>query len=893
MSAALKIDYLRPSVDKPIEKMIGGLASLFESLKDCVADYFTRLTDKRSTQLDQLRERIVQLKSLVREQESLTVDEWCANYGDPNFLEVVDPKLLSRATASFNKFVDTYPVSDIFCFRLMQDVKNKAKGLESADPEDPLPTVAGLLREHLASTDVSHCGRRLSDIDRLAVGNLLRDARVRRKQKRFENTKEDQYGHLSDVVKFPRDLKTKRPVGSLKRRAVGSVKRKSRPATQSTSCTSLTRKGLDITWPSAEHGFFCLLRGFLTQGGERRRLTTAQLCEYVREWQTQNGLRLQRAGSCWSWISRTDDWSAVTPYALQFLTAENIPPSQNSSSGLVRHSTRRLVCPRPFVDSRPRVHQWSWLMAPPPTGSTVNEDVEVIRAKFNAEAKELADLSAEWVRAPRGLGGLSDAELLASASITASGGGVVSRRKGGNIPTAFVDDQSRDSDDSGRLQILGGYMSDLEYDDDDADADEEEPVSKRDRATHGSGRRRHVSQFGSKTTSALDDSIPLPLCPTTWRLRPFSPEEKRVFQVQENQRFARPWLPFVYHIQDYTAVVGPLRSAPSATDARATSSMLSNGAQARARDHPLLRSDRPIHVSLAEIVRDAVACLPNGEGTRADITTLVQNSGFLLAIVDPRKLQQCVSSALDRLQGEAADPSVYFNAARRVWVYRHRHRTAEEFAELHEARCAVNEAKRSLQRGGDPRMNSLSKFHSTALPSHQHPTPRESSFISSRCTPPTRGRPSVSGGPSHLQRHLGLPRSDFDDDAFSDAHIPDIEELEAEDMMRRVRGDDAFDYSEPSSSYGEDDDEEEEEDYEHSTLNKYDLEALRNDEFIVEPADYMVDDGDYLYPAHYPPASRRVTEFNRHTPSHAPVRCPPPRRPTQDDFFELHRSLRR
>ncbi|KAF6771558.1 hypothetical protein AHF37_09354 [Paragonimus kellicotti] len=480
MSAALQVAYLRPSVEKPIEKTTGGLSSLFESLKDCVADYFTRLTDKRSTQLDRLRERIVQLKSLVREQESLTVDEWCANYGDPHFLEVVDPKLLSRATASFNKF--TYARS-----------------------------VAGLLREHLASTDASHCGRRLSDIDRLAVGNLLRDARVRRKQKRFENTKEDQDGHLPSVVTFPRDLKAKRPVGSLKRRAVGNMKRKNRPATHSTSCTSLTRKGLDITWPSAEHGFFCLLRGFLTQGGERRRLTTAQLCEYVREWQTQNGLRLQRAGSCWSWISRTDDWSAVTPYALQFLTAENIPPSQNSSSGLVRHSTRRLVCPRPFVDSRPRVHQWSWLMAPPPTGSTVNEDVEVIRAMFNAEAKELADLSAEWVRAPRGLGGLSDAELLASASITASGGGVVSRRKGGNVPAAFVDDQSRDSDDSGRLQIQGGYMSDLEYDDDEADADEGEPVSKCDRATRGSGRRRHVSQFGSKTTSALDDSIPLPL----------------------------------------------------------------------------------------------------------------------------------------------------------------------------------------------------------------------------------------------------------------------------------------------------------------------------------------------------------------------------------------------
>ena len=57
-----------------------------------------------------------------------------------------------------------------------------------------------------------------------------------------------------------------------------------------------------------------------------------------------------------------------------------------------------------------------------------------------------------------------------------------------------------------------------------------------------------------------------------------------------------------------------------------------------AREHPLLRPDRPPWVSLSEIVRDAVARLPNGEGTRPEIAMLVQDSAFLVPSFNPKQV---------------------------------------------------------------------------------------------------------------------------------------------------------------------------------------------------------------------------------------------------------------
>ncbi|CAH8663407.1 unnamed protein product [Schistosoma curassoni] len=580
----------------------------------------------------------------------------------------------------------------------------------------------------------------------------------------------------------------------------GSASRKIR-STVSQSFTKHTRRvpGLNAKsekipvdhWPSSENGFFCLLRGFLTHGGVRRRLTTAQICEYVREWQVCNQNRLRTVGRGCSWIDRVEDWSSVTHHALDFLTAESSPES------VIRNSSRRLVCPRPFVSLKPRIHQWCWLLCPP---SEINPkvDQEWIQ-KFELETRELTGLFSDWLRAPRGLGGLTDAVLSITDSLLLSRRNKVKSVKNTN-PSVMEKQYSGGSDGDGDVEdseIDEGQRC-LRIDDCQVESDDGDKKSGDIQKIRRNISSKHSQQSISHEDNRLysDDDIPPPLYPTRWKLRPFSKEEKADFQLQEAERFSHPWSPFVYHIQNYCAVVGPLRSAPSALshDLVLYNSGRNWSGNSKARDHPLLRLDRPMFVSLAEIVRDAVACLPNGEGTRADITTLVQNSGFLLPNVNPRQLQQCVSSALDRLQGETSDPSVYFNNNRRMWIYRHRNRTVEKFAELHEARCAVNETKKIIQRGGSTsvlNINQTVKPTNKLIPdkypeysSKQNNLRHNSSKYSGRYHNHHHSGRHIQSG--YISRDYGYMELNRNYSFIDDDHIPDIEELEAADEFNMM-----------------------------------------------------------------------------------------------------------
>ncbi|KAH8868407.1 Nuclear factor related to kappa-B-binding protein [Schistosoma japonicum] len=580
----------------------------------------------------------------------------------------------------------------------------------------------------------------------------------------------------------------------------GSVLRKGR-SIGSQGCTKNPRRVPPLNaksdavpvnhWPGSENGFFCLLRGFLTHGGERRRLTTAQICEYVREWQICNQSRLRKLGRVYSWIDRVEDWSSVTPYALDFLTAENLPECVN------RLTSRRLVCPRPFVDSKPRIHQWCWLLYPP-AGTNPEVDHEWIR-KFEIETTELASLFSDWFRAPRGLGGLADAVLSISGSSILSGKSKVKLSKSTNSSLrerqcSHGSDNNSDVEDSEldeNERCL--FIDDCQVESDDDYDDDKDSGDRQKNRKKVSSKPPHQSPSHEDSQHYSDDSIPPPLYPTRWKLRPFTNEEKTDFQLQEAERFSHPWSPFVYHIQNYCAVVGPLRSAPSALnhDLITNNSGRNWSGHSKARDHPLLRLDRPMFVSLAEIVRDAVACLPNGEGTRGDITTLVQNSGFLLPNINPRQLQQCVSSALDRLQGETSDPSVYFNNHRRIWIYRHRYRTVDEFAELHEARCAVNETKKIIQRGGNTPVLNVNK---TIKPPNQFIPDKYSEYLGQQNN--SRQNSSRFSGRDHHSHHTGRHNYISRDYGYmelsgkyalnDDDHIPDIEELEAADEANMI-----------------------------------------------------------------------------------------------------------
>ena len=46
----------------------------------------------------------------------------------------------------------------------------------------------------------------------------------------------------------------------------------------------------------------------------------------------------------------------------------------------------------------------------------------------------------------------------------------------------------------------------------------------------------------------------------------------------------------------------------------------------KARDHFLLKSNRPSYVTLLSVVRDAASKLPKGKGTRNDICILLKES---------------------------------------------------------------------------------------------------------------------------------------------------------------------------------------------------------------------------------------------------------------------------
>uniref|UniRef100_G3U5E7 Nuclear factor related to kappa-B-binding protein n=1 Tax=Loxodonta africana TaxID=9785 RepID=G3U5E7_LOXAF len=115
-----------------------------------------------------------------------------------------------------------------------------------------------------------------------------------------------------------------------------------------------------------------------------------------------------------------------------------------------------------------------------------------------------------------------------------------------------------------------------------------------------------------------DATTPVPRVRTDYVVRPSTGEEKRVFQEQERYRYSQPHKAFTFRMHGFESVVGPVKGVFD----KETSLN-------KAREHSLLRSDRPAYVTILSLVRDAAARLPNGEGTRAEICELLKDSQFL------------------------------------------------------------------------------------------------------------------------------------------------------------------------------------------------------------------------------------------------------------------------
>ncbi|OVA09961.1 Nuclear factor related to kappa-B-binding protein [Macleaya cordata] len=149
-------------------------------------------------------------------------------------------------------------------------------------------------------------------------------------------------------------------------------------------------------------------------------------------------------------------------------------------------------------------------------------------------------------------------------------------------------------------------------------------------------------------------------------ISPSSEEVRAYFRREEVLRYLVPDRAFSYTAADgRKSTVAPLRRCGG----KPTS---------KARDHFMLKIDRPPHVTILCLVRDAAARLPGSIGTRADVCTLIRDSQYIVEDVADAQVNQVVSGALDRLHYER-DPCVQFDGDRKLWVYLHRDREEEDF----------------------------------------------------------------------------------------------------------------------------------------------------------------------------------------------------------------------
>ncbi|XP_039734753.1 nuclear factor related to kappa-B-binding protein isoform X4 [Pteropus medius] len=243
--------------------------------------------------------------------------------------------------------------------------------------------------------------------------------------------------------------------------------------------------------------------------------------------------------------------------------------------------------------------------------------------------------------------------------------------------------------------------------------------------------------FCKENEDSSDGITPVPRVRTDYVVRPSTGEEKRAFQEQERYRYSQPHKAFTFRMHGFESVVGPVKGVFD----KETSLN-------KAREHSLLRSDRPAYVTILSLVRDAAARLPNGEGTRAEICELLKDSQFLAPDVTSTQVNTVVSGALDRLHYEK-DPCVKYDIGRKLWIYLHRDRSEEEFERIHQAQAAAAKARKALQQKPKPpsKVKSSSKESSMKVLS-SGPSDQSQMSLSDSSMPPTPVTPVTPTTPA-------------------------------------------------------------------------------------------------------------------------------------------------
>ena len=204
--------------------------------------------------------------------------------------------------------------------------------------------------------------------------------------------------------------------------------------------------------------------------------------------------------------------------------------------------------------------------------------------------------------------------------------------------------------------------------------------------------------------SLLDPSQPVPpsICKTDWTVKESTSNEKEEYRQQEVVRYQNPNKSFTFNLHNYKSIVGPVKGVKGCT-----SKELSN--VSKHKEKTALLKERPPFVTLLSLVRDSAARLPNGEGTRFDICSLLKDSQYLRDDISDEQISAIVSGALDRLHYEK-DPCVRYDVNQKRWIYLHRYRTEDDFNRLHKMQIEANLAKKNLQQKvNSSRKSSLNK----------------------------------------------------------------------------------------------------------------------------------------------------------------------------------------
>ena len=145
-------------------------------------------------------------------------------------------------------------------------------------------------------------------------------------------------------------------------------------------------------------------------------------------------------------------------------------------------------------------------------------------------------------------------------------------------------------------------------------------------------------------------------------IKPRTKEEIQNFRKQEKLRYEKPLQPWEYTLSKGNIVI----VAPLFNSSKAITS--------KARDHELLKAERPPYITLLALVRDAAARLEDGVGTRLDICDLLKDSQYINENIANSKINSIVSGALDRLHYQK-DPCVKYDSHHKLWIYLHRNRS--------------------------------------------------------------------------------------------------------------------------------------------------------------------------------------------------------------------------